>query len=237
MNDTSKTVLITGASQGVGRALAIYFGSKGWSVIGVARNQKGLNETQQTVEIAGGQCEVHVVDLSKPDSFESLLANTHSLDVLIHNAADVTSKPLAETSPEEIAHLVATNLTGPLQLTRLLLPLLHAAHKPSIVHISSLAGYKPNPAQTAYSITKAGVNAMSNALRAELEKTGIHVLNVALASVNLTGASAPNKTPIDIVCRKIHRAIDRRQDELFFSPTTKILMRLYALLPWLAKLR
>lgn len=237
MTNASKIVLITGASQGIGRALAVYFGGQGWKVIGVARSQDGLNETQQTIKNAGGQCEVHVLDLSDTSTFDSLLTSTNSIDVLIHNAADVTSKPFSDTSPEEIAHLIATNITGPLQLTRLLLPLLQAAQQPSIVHVSSLAGFKPNPAQTIYSITKTGVNGMSNALRAELEKAGIHVLNVALASVDLEGRGAPSKTPIDTVCRKIHTAIDQRQDELFFSRATKLLMRLYALWPGLAKLR
>jgi short-subunit dehydrogenase len=107
----------------------------------------------------------------------------------------------------------------------------------AIVNISSLAGYKPNPAQTVYSVSKSAVNGMSDALRAEFGGQGIHVLNVALASVAIEGPASAGEIPMKALAEALVRALERRQDELFFSRVTKWLMRLYKAYPPLMNLR
>ncbi len=236
-----KTVLITGASQGIGQYLCVHFARKGARMIGVARSESGLRKTAGLVSDAGGRFDWHIADLSDAASLKALATalqeDDAGVDVLIHNAADVTSKSFEDTSLDEMDRLVATNVTGPLQLTKLLLPLMADRGDPSIVTISSLAGYKPNPAQTVYSVTKWAVNGLAHALRAELGPRGFHVLNVALSSVGTKDATEPGQVPVADFAQALERAIERREDELFLSGASKWLMRLYQLYPPLAKVR
>jgi short-subunit dehydrogenase len=233
------TIVITGASQGIGRALSIYFGTQGARIIAIARNDAGLRETQRLTQEAGGKCDVVAMDLSDAPSIETAIGQMGKgpVDILINNAADVTSKPLMDTTLDEIDHLVRTNVTGTLQLTRLVVPLMRNRPDAAIINMSSLAGYKPNPTQTVYSITKTAVNGMSDALRSELSSQGIQVINVALSSVNVEGGQNPGGVPIDIVARKIEEAVRRGRDEVYLSSVSKWLMRLYKFFPALAKRR
>ena len=101
----------------------------------------------------------------------------------------------------------------------------------AIVNISSLAGYKPNPTQTVYSIAKGALNAISEALRAELGPRGVHIVNVALMSVG----TGPMKVPVETVAQRIERAIANREPKIFFYRRSKWLMRLYAAFPSLTR--
>ena len=238
---SGKTVLVTGASQGIGQYLCLHFAKKSARVIGVARSESGLRETAALVSDAGGRFDWHTADVSDVESLKALAITLKDfnvgIDVLIHNAADVTSKCFEDTSLDEMDRLVRTNLTGPLQLTRLLLPLMADRTNPSIVTISSLAGYKPNPAQTVYSVTKWAMNGLAQALRADLGPKGFHVLNVALSSVGTKHETRPGQVPVADFAQALERAIERREDELFLSGASKWLMRLYQLYPPLARVK
>jgi short-subunit dehydrogenase len=217
--------------------LAVHAGTRGARVLVTARRREALEETAAAVEQAGGVCRVYVSDLSKLETLKALVtqleADGEHVDILINNAADVTSKPLLETEPVEIDHQVRTNVTGTMQLVRLLAPGMVERKRGMIVNVSSLAGYKPNPAQTVYSVSKAAVNAISDALEAEFRRTGIHVMNVALPSV---GAGA-GQIPVDRYVARLERAIRNGEREVFLSPASKWLMRLYKCFPFLARAR
>ena len=233
------TILITGASQGLGRALAIYLAGQGARLILASRNETGLQETREQIAGRDAASSVHTyaLDLSRLGSVRALVQSIERegllVDVLINNAADVTSKPLLDTECEEINRLVRTNVSGPLQLTRLLLPRMIAHGRGMVVNISSLAGYKANPSQTVYSITKTAVNGMSRALAAELRGTPVRVMNVALSSVG-EGAS---QVPAERYASQLAAAIQNDAEELFLSPKSKWLMRAYQAFPGLGKLR
>lgn len=243
MKLTGATILITGASQGVGRHLAVYLARniERAELILTARNEQNLRESARMVAEAGGECTVHPSDLRDPRSLENLAdmlrRDGRGVNVLINNAADVTSKPLMQTSLDEIDNLVRTNVTGALQLCRLIIPIMQESGGGVIVNMSSLAGYKPNPSQTVYSATKTAVNGMSDALRAEFRDTPIRVLNVALSSIYVSGARRPGQVPVDVLGKKLLRAIERDSAELYLSPVTKWLMRLYKFYPPLARIR
>ena len=240
MFSPASTVLITGASQGIGRALSVYFAPRCRKVVGLARNTAGLNETKSLVNRAGGDFEGHQCDLSVPEDIarfaQTVIEKELLIDIVINNAADVTSRPLTDTTLAEIDSIIRTNVTGPLQLARFLIPEMIERGGGSVANISSLAGYKPNPAQTVYSISKSAVNGMSDALRAEYGGDGIHVLNVALASVAVEEPQKPGQIPVEVFARALERALVRKQDELFLSTATKWLMRLYKVFPPLMKL-
>ena len=232
-------ILITGGSQGIGRHLAVHFATRSAKVTIAARNESGLKETQSLVAEGGGVCDYAVLDLSDAASVEAL-ADTMTrdgagVDILINNAADVTSKPLLETSPSEIAHTIESNLTGPLHLTRRLLPGMIERGRGMIINVSSLAGYKPNPSQTVYSISKYAVNGMSEALRNELRGTGVEVMNVALGSIALAGSGETSGVPVAEFAQRLERAILAGTPELFLSPVSKWLMRVYHFCPPLAR--
>lgn len=231
-----KTILITGASQGLGRHLCRWFAARGAYIIAAARTQTALESLVAEIAAAGGSAEFHVADLRDAASLRTMVddvvARRH-IDILINNAADVLSKPLLETSLEEIDAQVRANVTGCIQLIRLVAPHMIAAGGGTVVNVSSLAGYKPNPTQTVYSATKTAVNGISAAVDAELRGKGIHVVNVALSSVG----DAPHQVSPDAYARALERAIARRESELFLSPVTRALMRVYAAVPALRRLR
>lgn len=231
-----KTILITGASQGLGRHLCRWFAARGAHVIATARTRPALESLVAEIAADGGNAEFHVADLRDAASLQamvdSVFARRH-IGILINNAADVLSKPLLETSLEEIDAQVRANVTGCLQLIRLVAPHMLEAGGGMIVNVSSLAGYKPNPSQTVYSATKTAVNGISTAVDAELRGKGIHVMNVALASVG----DAPHQVSPDTYARALERAIARRDSEFFLSPVTRALMRVYAAVPALRRLR
>lgn len=239
MKLSQSTILITGASQGIGRALAAHFGKRCRQTIVTARSETHLRHTEDHVRSQGGSCEFIAADLTDRESIEALAATLRqrnvSIDVLVHNAADVTSKPFEATSLGEIDCLIRTNVIGPLQLTRDSLGLWRADGLKSIVFISSLAGYKPDPHQTVYSISKAAVNGTALALRAELGPSGFTVINVALSSVDLNDVGSARRVPVRRVCERIERAIIQKEPEIFLSPVSRVLMRLYGMFPGLMR--
>jgi short-subunit dehydrogenase len=228
--------VITGATGVVGRGLARHFAAQGVQLVLTARNTEKLRDLAQSLSADSNQVHVKSADLVNADSLVALGAfirdTVPHVDVLINNAADVTSKPLMESSLEEIDRQIRTNVTGTLQLCRLLAPMMAGGER-VIVNISSLAGYKPNPAQTVYSVSKAGINAISEALRAELGPQGFHAMNVALMGIG----TGPKQVPVEAFAARLERAILRREPELFIYRRTKWLMRLYRLFPGLARLR
>lgn len=241
MDVAHATVLITGASKGIGRFLARFFAHRGAEVVATARTEPALRELAGEIVAAGGKCTFRASDLCDPESLVSLVDEVREhqggVDVLINNAADVMSKPLLDSSLEEIDRVVRTNVTGALQLSRLVAPLMVARGQGMIVNISSLAGYKANPSQTVYSVSKSAVNGMSEALRAELGGSGIRVMNVALSSVGTETDTRPGQVPVAAFAHALEKAMAKGQDELYLSVVTKWLMRLYKFFPPLARLR
>lgn len=123
-----------------------------------------------------------------------------------------------------------TNVIGCLQLCRLISPILIEQSHGLIINISSLAGYRPNASQTAYSTSKAAINAFSEALRDELAPKGVYVMNVAQENVL-------DDQPFHHFAQSLEAAIERNESELFLSPAKKLLMRLYQFYPELANLK
>lgn len=242
MDFAQTTMLITGASQGIGRHLAVHFAECGANVYITARNEDGLRKTAELVHDAvRRRCAYFVSDLRRPETLEGLVdwiqGEAGRVDVLINNAADVTSKPFLNSTLEEIDGLIRANVTGCLQLCRLLAPEMITCGGGMIINMSSLAGYKTNPGQTVYSISKAAVNAISESLRVELGPRGIHVMNVALSSVGVSDTPKPGQMPVARFAQLLENAMQHRTQELYLSPLTKWLMRLYHFYPPLSRLR
>lgn len=229
------SIAITGATGLIGSGLATHFARPGMRLCLSGRDTDRLAALGDRCRAAGADVSTLHLDLCDQQSIAVFASAAGDIDVLINNAADVTSKPFLETDGAEISSLVATNVTGMLLLTRLLTPSMVAQGRGTIVNCSSLAGYKCNTTQTVYSITKSAVNAASEALRAELEPRGIKVVHLALSSVSEAGGDGA--VSLGPLCARIETAIERGERDVFLSPVTRVLMRLYAAVPLLKRMR
>lgn len=174
-----RTVLITGASLGVGRATAEAFHAAGANVALLARRRGPLEEVADGLE----RSLVLAVDVGNVDALRSALEETVArfggLDGVVNNAGAHFRGPLDERTPDEVGVMVDVNLRAPLVLTNLALPYLQASAetrgKAFVVNVASLAGKVPLDRAATYSATKFGLRAFTYAMAQELAGTGITV--------------------------------------------------------------
>jgi NADP-dependent 3-hydroxy acid dehydrogenase YdfG len=177
-----RTAVVTGASSGIGRAIAVQFGLVGWRVALGARRADRLEATADEVRAAGGEPLAHHLDVTDPDSIERFFGAAESalgpLDVLVNNAGVATPGWLHELPADALAREVATNLLGPLLTTRLAVASMRRRQRGDIVFITSDATRHARPRMAAYTATKAGLEALAHALAMELEGSGVRATTV-----------------------------------------------------------
>jgi NAD(P)-dependent dehydrogenase (short-subunit alcohol dehydrogenase family) len=170
----SRTVLITGCSSGIGRQLSIRLHEKGYCAYATARSLEKLDALRQK------GIKVLALDVTSTSSIDDALAtiasNGDAIDWLINNAGYGAMGPLAEMPQAEIERQFATNLYGPLALTRALVPGMKQRGGGRIVNIGSVSGILVTPFSGAYCATKAALHAASDALRMELAPFNIDVM-------------------------------------------------------------
>jgi short-subunit dehydrogenase len=175
-------ILITGASQGIGRALALAAARRGARVLAAARSEQLLRELADEASAAGRLLETVVADVTSPADRQRMVAAARlclgGLDVLVNNAGIGATGHFAEVSPERLRKIMEVNFFGLTETTRVFLPVLRGGAKPAVVNISSVAGKRGIPARSEYSASKFAVQGFSEALRAEVAKDGIDVLLV-----------------------------------------------------------
>ena len=175
MRFAGRTVLVTGASLGVGRACAHAFHAEGANVAMVARRRGPLEEAAAGLERAL----VIDADVTDPRAMADALAATCArfggLDGVVNNAGAHFRGPIERRTPEEVGAMVDVNLRAPLVLTRLALPVLRERERAFVVNVASLAGRVPLDGAATYSATKFGLRAFSIALGEELRGSGISV--------------------------------------------------------------
>ena len=173
-----KTVFLTGASSGVGRACARLFAAEGARLILTARSSDRLEAVAREVQPA--HAIVIPADLEDPSSITALCDETSrrvsAIDILINNAGVGLYAPSFEAPPDLARRMFALNFLAPVELVRRLRPLIPRGG--AIVNVSSIAGKVPLPWLPLYSSSKSALNAFSDALRMELGAAGIHVLCV-----------------------------------------------------------
>jgi NAD(P)-dependent dehydrogenase (short-subunit alcohol dehydrogenase family) len=179
-----KRYLITGASRGIGRAIAQKLASKDTALLLHGRNVDALNETCRAVEIAGSLAIPLVFDLREPGQVEEMIeaVGSDELDALINNAGIAVVKPLSGISLEEWQTIFAINVTAPFLLTQALAPKMRAGS--SIVNVLSIAAKSGFPNWSSYCMSKFALEGFSQALREELRPHGIRVINLYPAATN-----------------------------------------------------
>jgi NAD(P)-dependent dehydrogenase (short-subunit alcohol dehydrogenase family) len=170
----SRVAVVTGASAGIGRAIASALASLGWSVALGARRADQLDETAQLVAAAGGRPFAHLLDVREPSSIDAFVAAVTAalgpIDALVNNAGTAEPGWLHEMSDEQHERILATNLLGPILLTKRVVADLRARRAPGdIVFISSDATVHPRPFLGTYGVSKAGLEAYAQMLALECE--------------------------------------------------------------------
>jgi short-subunit dehydrogenase len=171
-----KTVVVTGASSGVGAATARLFAEEGARVVLAARTAGALDAVAKEI---GERALAVPTDVADPEQSRELVRRaveaTGAIHVLVNNAGYNHRGPVVDADPDELARVVDVNLRAPILLSRLALPQLLEQERAAIVNVASIAGQVPLPGEATYSGTKFGLRGFSLALAEELRGTGVTV--------------------------------------------------------------
>lgn len=170
----SKVIFITGASSGIGKAMGEYLSSKDYQVFGTSRNPKRIKDSKFPLI----KMDVNDTD-SITAAFSEVIATAKRIDVVINNAGVGITGPIEETPEVEIKNAFSTNLFGPINVIKAVLPQMRSQGHGHILNITSIAGYMGLPYRGIYSATKAALEITIEAMRMETIQFGIKMTNVA----------------------------------------------------------
>ena len=238
-------VAVTGASSGIGEAIAREFARAGASLTVVARRTELLQKL--AAEVAPARVRVVSHDLSRPEAAAEWIAAAEAelgpIDVLVNNAGLENSGPTASSDVATGMRVLSLNMLSPILITRTILPKMIARKQGTIVNVASLAAFSPMPRMAWYAASKAGIAHFTETLRPELKRTGVHVVVVYPGPVKTAMADqayetfggrtgivgmAPEGTP-EGLARLVRRAVERRRARVIY-PRSYFAARL---LPWL----
>lgn len=182
--------LITGASRGIGKAIAIKLAKEGFSVAICARNKNTLLQAKEEIEALGAPCLAISANVGK---FNDCLKIFHEMEnapqfgspeILVNNAGISHIGLLQDMSEEEWEQIISINLSSVFRCCRLAIPSMVSRHRGRILNISSVWGNAGASCEAAYSATKGGVNALTKALAKELAPSGIQVNALACGAID-----------------------------------------------------
>ncbi len=180
---SGQVALVTGASQGIGRACAIELARNGAKVACVARNVEKLAQTVSEITAVGGQGEAFACDVKDADAVNKLVDGIVEkwgrLDILVNNAGVTRDTLIPRMSDAEWDDVISTNLRGPFLFTRAAVKHMMSQRYGRIINMSSVSGLMGNPGQTNYSASKAGLIGFTRSVSRELAKRKITVNAVA----------------------------------------------------------
>lgn len=186
----NKVTIVTGASDGLGKQIAMKLAKEGVSLALVARDSKKLKAVIQEVKKLGSpkacsyQCDIRHLDQIK-STVNKIISDFGKIDILI-NCAGIWQKlnALEDISEETVNDVIQTNLTGLIQITRLVLPHLKKQKESAMINISSRSGVTVQEHQSVYTASKWGVTGFTEELKIELKGTGVRVAGIYQGGVN-----------------------------------------------------
>lgn len=189
MKFNGKTAVITGASVGIGRAVALQLAEQGASLILVDINIDKLNEVKQETEMLGADTLTYQCDISNEESVNAVIADGlrqyGKIDILVNNAAIWRlSKAFVDMTSQEWSKFLNINIMGTVYFSKAVLPEMVNNNYGRIINVSSIAGVYGNANMTAYSATKGALNSLTKALAKEVTQKGVLVNSVCPGSVS-----------------------------------------------------
>ncbi|MBD2693910.1 SDR family NAD(P)-dependent oxidoreductase [Anabaena catenula] len=241
---SGKTVLLTGATGGIGLYIARALAQEKATILAVSRSPEKLKQICNEVDQLGGRCVSFCFDISKVTELGILLDQiyeiTEKIDIIINNAAIEKYRPFQNYTLEDIQSILTTNLITGMELTRLILPKMIAQNSGHIVNIASGSGKKGAPYNSIYSASKAGLIMWTDAVRQELADSNIGISVVCPGYTNTGmfhafGLSAPRlarvSEPTEVAIAVI-KAIKHNQPEVMLDGIlTKLLFSNIQLFP------
>ena len=179
----ARTALVTGASRGIGRGIALLLGELGYTVMGTATSQTGADGISKALEEAGVRGKGYVLDQSQQESVEALFAQMAdefgNPNILVNNAGLTRDNLFLRMKEDEWSNVLNTNLSGIYRLVKAAIKPMVKARWGRIINLTSVVGFTGNPGQTNYSAAKAGLVAFSKSLALEIASRGITVNCIA----------------------------------------------------------
>lgn len=183
----AKTCVITGASRGIGLAVALRFARAGCRIVAGARTEGQLKQAAQQISATGGPCEYVVTDVGTRDGARRLIETAETrferVDVLVNSAGYAPLAPIEKTGDQDFERAIAANVTAVFHTTRAVWPIMRKQAAGTIVNISSMASVDPFPGFSVYGACKAWVNLFTKATADEGRPLGIRVFAVAPGAV------------------------------------------------------
>ncbi|WP_431046426.1 SDR family NAD(P)-dependent oxidoreductase [Streptomyces sp. P1-3] len=224
MRIPGSTVLITGATGGIGRTLARAFAAKGARLLLTGRRADVLQELAASL---GGTTRTVVADLAVRADVERLAHEAADVDILVANAALASSGEVLECAPEDVDRALDVNLRAPIMLARLLAPRMVAAGRGHLVMVGSMSGRTASPGAALYNAAKFGLRGFSHGLRQDLRGTGVGVSIVQPGFVRDAGMFADSGATLPAGVRTVSprqvalatlRAVEQDRGEVNIAP-------------------
>jgi short-subunit dehydrogenase len=187
-SQNQRRALVTGASSGIGKATALAFAKAGVDVALVSRSRDKLEAISKAAREAGVQAKAYPLDLAKIEQVKAQISAIATdfapIDILVNSAGIGYTNPLSETSLSDWQQVINLNLTSVFQCILGVLPAMRQQQRGTIINVASIAGQQPFPDWGAYSVSKAGLIALSKTLAAEERSRGIRVITLCPGAVN-----------------------------------------------------
>ncbi len=246
-----KTILVTGAGSGIGRAISLLLLQKGSRIFAVDKNQQSLLELSEEAGVSKEMLSVQAVDVADAQAVAGLpaviLQQFHELDGVINCAGIIQPFiKIQNLSNEDIEKVMSVNFYGTLNMVRALLPHLLERPEAHIVNISSMGGFLPVPGQSVYGASKAAVKLLTEGLYAELMQTNVHVTvvypgatqtNIAQNSevkVPVMTADNAGRFPMltaERAAQIIAKGIEKNKPRILTGKDAKVMSILYRIAP------
>jgi NAD(P)-dependent dehydrogenase (short-subunit alcohol dehydrogenase family) len=222
MKISGKTVLVSGANRGLGRALVDVLLERGASrVYAAARDPHSVRQDPRIVALP--------LDLTRPDSPGRLAAAAPDVDLLINNAGSASFAPALEASPQAVDDEMTVNYTGLFAMIRAFTPVL-TARAGAMVNVLTLLSYAPAPPMAGYSASKAAAHSLTLSVRPTLARAGVTVHAVYPGGIDtdmLAGIEAPKAAPRG-VATAILDGVEASTEDIYPDPTSAQMSDLYA---------
>ena len=244
---TNKVVLVTGASSGIGRALGMELARRGAALGLLARRGELLEALADEIARTGGRALALPADVTKPEAIRAAVSDLQQyfgpVDTLVANAGMSVNTLVPELCEKKIAELINVNVMGAVNSAAAVLPTMVREGRGHLVVNSSLAAYRGLPKSAAYCASKAAISSFFEALRIDLNGSGVDVTIIYPGFVKTSLIANIRRTPyvmeVDDAVQKIIRAIERRKKKYAFPWQLAAVARACKLLPipmydWLA---